>query len=54
MRRYSKGSYKPVWLCIDPSKPCNTEFVRITPNSFSYSEIIDGVYNVGFSLRQEI
>ena len=54
MRRYSKGIHQPLWMCIDSSKPHQTEFVRIVSESFLYSETVSSFYNVSFKVEQEI
>lgn len=56
MRRFVKGSYKPLWFCFDPgSNPEITHFARLKGESFTYSELVSGVaWDISFSIEQEI
>jgi len=55
IRNYCGGSYRPFWMCLDKEdNPYETYFVRFLKNSFKNIEIMDGIYDVSFSVEEEL
>lgn len=55
MRRYCRGSYKPLWFCIDyDNDPLEIFFTRMIGNEFSYKELTVDVWDVSFRLEEEL
>ena len=55
IRNYCGGSYRPLWMCLDKDDDkFATYFVRFEKNSFAHSEIMDGIFDVSFSLEEEL
>ena len=55
IRNYCGGSYRPFWMCLDKDdNPYETYFVRFIKNSFKQQEIAYNVYDVSFSVEEEL
>lgn len=55
MRGYCKGSYTPMWMCIDrDDNKFDTKFTRLKKNSWKKKEVSYQVYDVSFSVEEDL
>lgn len=49
------GGYKPLWYCEDPTNhPEETMFVRFAAETYTFQEVISGVWNVTLPIEEEL
>lgn len=55
IRNYCGGSYKPFFMCLDKDdNKFETYFTRFIKNSYKHSEIAYNIFDVSFSLEEEL